>query len=590
VSSFKLAARRAENSPAKSPPPQSGGIQKIIFPARRAGRGFSEAAENCLQEEGFNMTKKIIGLVVALVLVLGLGGVLYLLNRQEETAPGENSAADAIYVVGSATSSPTKSVTVTNAQGGFTVNVENADGAYADKVFALAGMETLPAVRTKLSPVVVNSGALAAKSLVSEDPTDLALYGLDDPAVAVKSTLNDGTNLTFSIGDLAPGGEGYYVTADFVKTYLVVSSSLTNFFYRDLDFMDTTITAGDPTTDSFEEVTLSGTVRPEPIVIGRIANPGEGVYITHQIKSPARMDMDTTFALKAIQSVYGLVADEVVAVAETDAVLEQYGLKEPYSTIKVTPPDDLEMDAFTLSASQPDESGNVYLRHGGTKLVYRVAASTLKWLDVQVQELMIKLAIMPAIATLSKVTVQTEDESYAFTLSGEDDALAVSYNGKDLPTDIFRDFYQNLIAASYESVAEVPSSTTTDSGESSSAESSSEDSSSEESSSEDSSGEESSSEDSSAEETSGEESSPDAGTQSPTESIVAGLKPILTYTYTYKDTSRSPDVVRFYPGPARKAYIVVNDGIVYITPITYLDKILADLPKIAAGESVAAYL
>jgi hypothetical protein len=314
------------------------------------------------------------------------------------------------------------------------------------------------------------------------------------------------------------------------------------------------------------------------------------VYITHQIKSPARMDMDVTTALPAIQSAYGLVANEVVAVADSDAVLEQYGLKEPYSTVKVTPPEELEMDTFTLSASQPDASGYVYLRHSGTKLIYRVAASTLKWLDVQVQELMIKLAIMPAIATLSKVTVQTEDESYAFTLSGEDDELAVSYNGKDLPTDIFRDFYQNLIAASYESVAEVPSLSTADGGESSSEETSDEESSSEESSGGESSSEESSSEESSSEDSSAEESSSDTGTQSPTESIIAGLKPILTYTYTYKDASRSPDVVRFYPGPARKAYIVVNDGIVYITPITYLDKILADLPKIAAGESVAAYL
>jgi hypothetical protein len=265
------------------------------------------------------------------------------------------------------------------------------------------------------------------------------------------------------------------------------------------------------------------------------------------------MDMDVSTALPAIQTAYGLVADEVVAVADTDAVLEQYGLLKPYSAVKITPPEDLEMDTFTLSVSQPDESGNVYLRHSGTKLIYRVAASTLKWLDVQVGDIMLKLAKMPVLATLSGVTVQNGDESYAFTLSGEDDTFAVSFNGKEIPAANFRDFYQNLIAAGYEAVAEQPASSTPDDGESS-----------------------------------GESSEEE--TEAPTESIVAGLTPILTYTYTYRDSSKSPDVVRFYPGPARKAYIVVNDGIVYITPITYVDKIQADLPLIAAGETVTAYL
>jgi hypothetical protein len=525
------------------------------------------------QEKGnIVMTKKIIGLVVALVLVLGLAGVLFLLTSAEETALGENTTADALYVVGSAASSPTKSVTITNAHGSFTVNIENPDGAYADKVFTLAGMETLPTVRTKLSPVVVNSGALAAKSLVSENTDNLALYGLDDPAVTVKATLNDDSIVTFSIGDLAPGGAGYYVTADSVKTYLVNTASLTNFFYRDMDFIDNTITGGDPTADTFVDVTLSGTVRPEPIVIGKIADPGENIYITHRIESPALMDLDATFAATAILSAYGLVADEVVAVADTDAVLEQYGLKEPYSTIKIVPPDELEMDTFTLSASEPDESGNVYLRHSGTKLIYRVAASTLKWLDVQLQDLMLKLAITPNINTLSKVTVQTADESYAFALSGEDKELAVSLNGKEVPIGNFRDFYQNLLAAGYEAVAEEISPTTTDDGESSADES------------------DSSADESSGEETSGEESSSEESSEAPVASIVAGLEPILTYTYAYKDSGKPADVVRFYPGPARKAYIVVNDGIVYITPIPYVDKILADLPKIAAGETVAAYL
>lgn len=480
------------------------------------------------------MTKKIIGVVVAVVLIAALAGALYLLN-QPDPATAEESVApvEVLYVVGQATPVPASSVTVTNEHGTFTVNVENADGDAGTKNYLLAGMEGLPVAKSALASVADTGAKLIGKSLVSENSGDLALYGLDKPSATIEATLTDGSKNTILVGDAAPGSEGYYVTADSQKTYLVSASNLSFLTYRDLDFMDKTITGGDREQNMFKDATLGGTVRPEAIVIKKSEGLLEGMYSTHLITEPVYADLDTQYGIPVIQGAYALTADSVVGVATTDAVLEEFGLKEPYSTLWIDTGDVEEdmgagLGAFTLSASEPDADGNVNLRISTSKLIYRLPASSLTWLDTQVHKMMSKTAILPHIDKVGKVVVQEGDAIYEFALSGEGDELVVTFNEETLDTANFRKFYQNIIAASFDSIPEEP--------------------------------------------------------------LPEGAQPFLTFTYEYKEAGRKADVVKFYEGPARKAYITLNDGTEFLVPSTYIDKVMADIPKLVAGETVTTYL
>lgn len=479
------------------------------------------------------MTKKIIGVVVAVVLIAALGGALYLLNQPAVDDGQESSTPiEVLYVVGEATPVPAKSVKVTNEHGSYTVNVENPEGAAGERVYTLDGMEELPAAKSTLAAVADAGAKIIARSLV-DDSGSLAMYGLDKPSVTVEANLSDGSKNTILIGDAAPGNEGYYVTVDSVKTYLVGTSTIAYFLYRDMDFMDKTITGGDPEQNMFKDATLGGTVREKDIVIKKSTDLLEGMYSTHLIVEPIYADLDTQYGLPVIQGAYALTADEVVGVASTDSVLEEFGLKEPYSTLWIDTGDVEEdmgagLGAFTLSASAPDADGNVNLRLSTSKLIYRLPASSLTWLEAQAFTMMTKTAILPHIDKVSKVTVQEGDAIYEFIMTGESDELVVTYNGQELDTGYYRKFYQNIIVASFDSL--------------------------------------------------------------PDEPLPEGSKPFLTYTYEYREAGRKPDVVKFYEGPARKAYITLNDGQEFLVPSTYIDKVLSDIPKIAANEQITTYL
>jgi hypothetical protein len=82
----------------------------------------------------------------------------------------------------------------------------------------------------------------------------------------------------------------------------------------------------------------------------------------------------------------GLVADRVAAVGNT-AVLDSAGLYEPYSTISVS---DGQDSGYTLKASAPDSTGNVYLASDNPQrenappvisVVYQLPESRLLWLE-----------------------------------------------------------------------------------------------------------------------------------------------------------------------------------------------------------------
>lgn len=71
-----------------------------------------------------------------------------------------------------------------------------------------------------------------------------------------------------------------------------------------------------------------------------------------------------------------------------------------------------------------------------------------------------------------------------------------------------------------------------------------------------------------------------------TEESPAGGVPIV---FIFREEGGSEQRVEFYPGPARRYFIKVDGLPYFLTPSTYLDQVLEDLEKVAAGEPVESY-
>lgn len=549
------------------------------------------------------MKKNVIVLIVLVVVLAGAVGAFLLLRDDPAAADdaGEVSAVDEIYALGGIPQPFVKEVSIQNELDTYTVknNFQNAiqqQNADADAPgYTIEGLPQEDINSTLLKSVMTACASLTAKQQVDAG-SDLSAYGLDSPRATVDVTYED-SSAKMLIGDDAPGGEGTYAKVG-DNVYLIATSRLSNMLLSRYGFVGKTITGGTSEQATFQKITLTGGKFGEtPVVIEQAdeqseasAMMGMGSYL---ISAPIQAGLDLDKGITPLSALFGVTATEVVgdATGDDSQNLTPYGLFPPYMTAEVVSGDP-EIGDFTLSVSQPDAEGNVFVRSSEKTFVYQLAADSLPWMELDLFTLREKMVILPHIDSVSEVEVVVDDQVYLFTLEGEGDELKATVNGNELDAANFRKFYQTLIAASYDSEVEAQAS-----GTDAEAEAAAE--------SETTASTDGGEDDSSA--AAAEEDADTASAQVPGEGEVVKLPepggdyypiitntqpadpPMLTYTYRYRD-GKTPDVVKFWSASARKYYVALNDGPIYYAKSVYVDRVLEDLPKVAAGEEVKSYL
>lgn len=245
----------------------------------------------------------------------------------------------------------------------------------------------------------------------------------------------------------------------------------------------------------------------------------------YALSAPCAQPLDIASGLPILRALFGLQADSIAAVYPTNLELASLGLDEPYATAEI----DGEHGHYKLYATAPDLGGSVYIYREDIPLLYLSRAELLPWLAVQYTDLMDPFAFTPDIDRLSRVEVAEGDAVYDFAVEaipGENSTrLRVTVGDIPLDGDNFRRFYITLISARL--------------------------------------------------------------LEHTDEAPGAGVQPTLTFTYRYR--SGEEHAVRFYPGPARRCYIQVDEGRFFLTSSAYVDRVAADLGKVLAGEEVESY-
>lgn len=556
------------------------------------------------------MKKKSIQLLALVVLLLAaLAAFLLLRDGGDDIADETPEAQEAVYVLGGADQRFAKTIEVNNTQDTYTiqngfVNVDAAAGQ-TESEHSIQGMDLSHLNQSTLRSAFSNAGSLQAKRVVAEDGADMALYGLGSPSATVKITYADG-EATLLVGDDTPSGEGTYAAVD-GTVFLVDTAKVDMFRDSRFSFVNRTITEGNSESTIPTKLVLTGGRLEEPVVIEKVADDEASSmtgFSSYRIVSPIEASANSQKGVTQLQVIFGLSATAVVADADGDgSALARYGLDAPYMTVEANAE---EITPFTLAFSQPDSEDNVYVKSGSSPYIYQVSAAGLPFLELMLFDLQEKMIILPHIDSVSQVEVQADDMIYLFELAGEGDELTVKMGGKELTAANFRKFYQTLISASYDSeigaAGEESEEASTDAataeelkrqlelfvnpGDTAVA-----------------SAAESESSDAIEPPESAEAADPDltlpgepaAGTDagesetSGQEQPAANSDVLLKFTYRYRDGSPA-DVVTFEQGPARKAVVSLNGGKQYYARSVYVDRVLEDLPKMAADEEVKSYL
>lgn len=495
------------------------------------------------------MKKQLTQLIVAVVL-LAAALTAVLLLRQDNPSETEPTADETVYAMGSDKQPFVKQVEIQNSQDAFTV-VNGAANAIqqqnAGATYSIPGLVTETLNQASLETVMNLAVGFPAKKVVAEAGADLSAYGLDKPQATFTAAYENGET-TLLVGDPAPAGAGTYAAVG-GTVYLVDTSKAEALLKSRLGFVSGQITDGSSQTSLFTRVALTGGTfgAGETVTVeqGETADAdtllGTGTY---RLTSPIQTGADSTGGVTPLRGVFGLHGEVVAEAPFQGEDAWSYGLKDPYLTLEVTPQTEEgeALEPYILILSEPDAGGNVYLQHSGKDYVYLLPEAEIPFYHLTLFDLMEKLVITPNINTVSQVEVVADDMVYLFELSGEGDELAVTFSGEALDTGNFRQFYQTLLAARYDE--EAPGT----------------------------------------EQPEGEEDTADSGANSQ-----PADPPALRFTYRYRDGSPE-NTVKFWPSSARRYRVALDGGAAYLVQSVYVDRVLADLPKVAAGEEVRSYL
>lgn len=378
--------------------------------------------------------------------------------------------------------------------------------------------ETIPLAESKLESMRSGMLSVHAEQKI-EQVSDLSDFGLEQPRAVVTASYHDGSTFAFEIGADAPGGQGVYCKTDDDSVYVFAEQTVSKFLGSLVDLVDTAVTKP-PKTESGE-----------PAKIKQVTFTGQtdAEPITIERKADEKDAALETFRLvtpgqgsvdyekeQVIADLLSIRADQATALNPTDEQLIHFGLKEPTAVVEFVYDENGTQQKCVLYAGK-SEGTVVYLMREGRPVVYAVASDRLPWLTMNYGDFVSKRAPMPNIQDLQSVTVTIPRQTITFELSGEDDTLEVTSGGKTVDTARFKSYYQSLIGVSADEYTDTP----------------------------------------------------------PASDI-----PLLTVTYTYRDSAKQADTVCYYEGPTRRAIIQMNGGDRFLMREKYVDILLKNTQSI----------
>ncbi|MCL2266465.1 MAG: DUF4340 domain-containing protein [Treponema sp.] len=477
------------------------------------------------------MNKRIRLAVFLIAGIVCMGLVLFFLTRDRQAQAGGQSISEKtaepleyIYNIGGADA--IKSITVRNSYGEYTMTAGHSP--------SFAGYEDFPISDFYKLHFIDVASRLESAGFVTDEEENLSIFGLAPPAASLGIMTDNGQDFTLDIGYIAADNNMYVKRGGSAGVYLAYYFDVSVFLYSIYDLVDTGITPNAQKDKDdiliFDKIILGGSAREEIVIVkndsyGHLMNLNLSPYrIIAPLNVSVSMEHEDVY-----ESLFGMYAGRFTAKVSDNintrlSELDSYGLLRPWSTLELI----VGGISYRVLFSKPDANGLVYIYREGTPFVYESSASAFPWLEVTHFELMDKMVILPFIDSVSSVEIKNAGRTVTFSITGEQNRLAVKSGDTVIDTGNFRVFYQNLVTARYDEYNDVPVNTLT--------------------------------------------------------------SPFLEIVYHYRDGTKAADTVSFYETAQRRVLTSLNKGRAHFTYSVYTDQLLSDLQRILSGERVRSFL
>ena len=418
------------------------------------------------------MRKQVKGIIDLGVTLAALGGGLAALKlTQPKDAVGsshassviEESSGSGIELIRKDPNTVNK-VTVSNKEGGFTVERTAKATEEESAVYALSGYSDIPMDKFALSTIPNNLSDIASDSIVEDNPTDLAKYGLENPSATVELFYDSGEVVKAYIGDAAPiPSETYFMVDGDERVFTVASSKVLNYSNNVTDFFNRTIIA-EPSEEEMPTVE-SIRIKREDIDYDiyieydeRTADPDYqgGTASSHLMLEPVKCYMGFESADNTINGLFGLYCQDFYKAHPDESDMAEAGLTEPFCTVEMVC-DNGTTYKFSMSEAftNDDDVKCHYFMIEGIDVIYIVSAETAVWATVNPIEITSRSVFGSTVWDVRELKISGKDiADKVLTGDGTSREDYVAKNdGKDIDTEHFRKFYAFLISTAAEELA-----------------------------------------------------------------------------------------------------------------------------------------
>ena len=493
------------------------------------------------------MKKTTKTIIIALSSVAVLTGVLLLVKFVVPENVGEDTSSASVETVTgeehihliSYVPADIKQIDVENETGRYTLLSDTpktettaSDGTTSyltdATVYTLVGYEDMELLLGSPDGLAADCAAVTAVKKVN-DGSAKADFGFDSPRAVVTVTYQSGEKRTITLGNDADADKGAYIMLDGDENvYLAESDSVDGYLMGAMEMLTTDIgkAATEDSENVFTKMVFGGSLFGEDIVLEY--NDNKAYSQSYVITSPDQTMANEETVTYMVNNVRSLTATKVIAVSPEEEKIAEYGLDKPYVTVEAEFPD----ISVSYKATKPDDEGMFYLLSDG--IVYQMDKNAVPWVNYTYDQMIPNTVLNPKYVNTESVIVTAGDEVYEFVVKND---TTTQYNPDD---DTDTEIITTTVTCNGKEIDEnnyniffqnLTSAQRTGTGE-----------------------------------------------------IPQGKKEILRVKYVSTEGKESEAV--YYEGENRKCPVLINGTLGSTAYESYVSKILEDLPKIAANQTV----
>lgn len=424
------------------------------------------------------MSKKIRNLIICggivLLLVASLCLLLFHPKPTTDTSSSTPSTDTELVTLIEEDAQTLSSLQIKNSKDEYTIELlgENKWG-----IKALDGLEQ----QDTYSDAINAAGTVYASSIIEENASDLAQYGLDKPSIVYTAKYSTGKSYTVEIGDTRSNLYLTYIKlGDSNTVYSVSSTKYSALEKSSMDYLAGEIIpaaavneeTGQAAVPVIKDIEIINEMVEQPMLFKEFDKSTlteNSVTMTNlQMQSPVVSELNASKVDTYFGSYFGLTANSVAAANPTKDQLVEFGLDNPTSSFAMTYDETNKVKLITGKTikGKDAEGGDIelcYLMREGKNIVYIVAKDSLKWMTLKPEEIISSVPLLVPILDLDTAEINLDGKVITIKYTpgtGEDNEIndmTATVNGEKVDITAAKKYLQLMYATDVSGInTEVP--------------------------------------------------------------------------------------------------------------------------------------